>query len=303
MRYTNYPWRKKKSPTQRRGPNKKEEEALHKEQVRRLSKCSLATLRAYLDPNSQINVENAKIATMERRNYEIKLRLSNECAARVSQKHILARANEKYADLHRDYSHFRAEFNGMMEVAKQRTFWGKPTKPAVAAMEWITKYNRFMSRIHKLEELLRDELLTIWESEQAALSREVANIPVLPRPKTIPPLDIVREAIAIREKEESLRAAAAKNTAEQRDLADVLKLNLPRNHPCPYCGCSLGDFPHADHIYPVSKGGRSTFKNMVYICAPCNSLKSNLTLRAFAKSFNYSFEQIELRLTDLGKDF
>lgn len=65
----------------------------------------------------------------------------------------------------------------------------------------------------------------------------------------------------------------------------------------------LGDEPHADHIYPVSKGGRSMPKNMVYVCAPCNSQKINLTLAGFIKKYNLDRDEIERRLQELGKEF
>ena len=33
-----------------------------------------------------------------------------------------------------------------------------------------------------------------------------------------------------------------------------------------------------DHLIPLSRGGRSTKKNIVVSCKPCNSLKKNLTV-------------------------
>ena len=49
-------------------------------------------------------------------------------------------------------------------------------------------------------------------------------------------------------------------------------------HVCQYCG---ENFPQhelsLDHIIPKSQGGKSTWKNMVCACVPCNAHKDNKT--------------------------
>jgi len=102
---------------------------------------------------------------------------------------------------------------------------------------------------------------------------------------------------------EQLRAAAAANASETRKLAATVKRKLDQQPWCPYCGGSLGVDPHADHIYPVAKGGRSVLANMVYACAGCNSKKTNLTLTTFIRKFTLDRAAIESRLQLLGKDF
>ena len=72
---------------------------------------------------------------------------------------------------------------------------------------------------------------------------------------------------------------------------------------CPYCGGGLGAQPHADHIYPVAKGGLSTIANMVLVCAECNNKKAEHTLTAFIRLYGLDRGAIETRLTELGKDF
>ena len=72
---------------------------------------------------------------------------------------------------------------------------------------------------------------------------------------------------------------------------------------CPYCSRGLGTQPHADHIYPVAKGGLSTIANMVLVCAECNNKKAEHTLRAFIQLYNLDREAVEARLAELGKDF
>ncbi len=72
---------------------------------------------------------------------------------------------------------------------------------------------------------------------------------------------------------------------------------------CPYCGNSLGSEPHADHIYPVSKGGLSTAANMVLVCKSCNLAKSNFTLREFIEIKALNRVVVERNLRRLKKDF
>ena len=92
-----------------------------------------------------------------------------------------------------------------------------------------------------------------------------------------------------------------------RELAEEvkreIKSQLNKFKVCPYCEGDLGDVPHADHIYPVSKGGLSTKENMVYICQSCNSSKSDKTLNVFIKSKGLDRDKVEGNLELLEKDF
>lgn len=101
---------------------------------------------------------------------------------------------------------------------------------------------------------------------------------------------------------ENLKAAAASNTAAHRALAASVKQQLARSPLCPYCGGFIGDAPHADHIYPVAKGGRSVSRNMVWVCSDCNQKKRDLTLSAFIREFGLARSDVEQRLLNLGKD-
>jgi 5-methylcytosine-specific restriction endonuclease McrA len=99
------------------------------------------------------------------------------------------------------------------------------------------------------------------------------------------------------------RAKISAYDGRSRDLTETVKKTLPKQSNCPYCGESLGETPHADHIYPVTKGGHSVAANMVLVCAACNLKKGSMTLRAFIVQYGLDREAIEVRLHDLGKDF
>lgn len=100
-----------------------------------------------------------------------------------------------------------------------------------------------------------------------------------------------------------LKAAAAANAKQTRKIAISVKTQMEKQPNCPYCNGALGDAPHADHIYPVSKGGRSVPRNMIWVCAECNTRKRDLTLTGFIKKYQYNRIAIEARLESLGKDY
>jgi len=112
---------------------------------------------------------------------------------------------------------------------------------------------------------------------------------------------------ARKKKEQKLKAYAAAHHGKTRDLADSVKKQISdqlEQHPnCPYCFGKMGNSPHADHLYPVSKGGLSTKENMVMICEKCNMDKGDLTLREFIKKNELNSNKIENILEKLGKKF
>lgn len=105
-----------------------------------------------------------------------------------------------------------------------------------------------------------------------------------------------------------LKASASDNNKKTRSLASPVKARIIQQFKiselCPYCGEKIDpQNSHADHIYPVSKGGRSSPKNMVYICSGCNLSKGNKTLNQFIKENNLQRDIIENNLELLNKDF
>ncbi|MBI4464770.1 MAG: DUF3158 family protein [Acidobacteria bacterium] len=105
------------------------------------------------------------------------------------------------------------------------------------------------------------------------------------------------------EKLNELRAAAARNVGQSRMVGSSVKRKLKRQPWCPYCGEPLGSDTHVDHIYPISKGGRSVPRNMVYVCITCNRKKKDLTLNSFISQYELNRDEIEARLAELGKEY
>ncbi|NMH25302.1 HNH endonuclease [Flavobacterium solisilvae] len=102
---------------------------------------------------------------------------------------------------------------------------------------------------------------------------------------------------------EQAKAIAAKVTNDSRKLGDLIKNKLIKNDICPYCNNLIVGFYHADHIYPISKGGLSTERNMIYVCSDCNLKKSDLTLQKFIIKYNLDRNLIESNLQMFNKDY
>lgn len=118
--------------------------------------------------------------------------------------------------------------------------------------------------------------------------------------------EIAQEKIAKQkrkqEKEEQIKGLAHQKKEKARQLASILKSKVEINETCPYCGEIIME-PHVDHIYPISKGGLSTKKNMVMVCSSCNLKKRDLTLSQFIRKYNLDRDFIETNLLALNKLF
>ncbi len=74
---------------------------------------------------------------------------------------------------------------------------------------------------------------------------------------------------------------------------------------CTYCNTKTGK-PTADHVIPRSKGGKSTFDNVVTACKPCNLAKMDRTPREAGMFMAYQpyqptvMEFLQIRLKSLG---
>ncbi len=103
------------------------------------------------------------------------------------------------------------------------------------------------------------------------------------------------------------KAYAAAYFNESRKLAESVKNEMRGQEKivngCPYCGSQLDETPHADHVYPITKGGLSVKENMVYVCSKCNLRKGGMTLREFITKTDLDRAFIEENLEKLGKTF
>jgi len=101
--------------------------------------------------------------------------------------------------------------------------------------------------------------------------------------------------------QQRIKAQADAHREDIREQTKTIKRKLKKTEKCPYCDGPLGEDPHADHIYPVNRGGLSTSDNMVNVCSSCNLTKGALTLRQFCEKTGFSQAKIEKRLDLLGK--
>lgn len=112
-----------------------------------------------------------------------------------------------------------------------------------------------------------------------------------------------------RQKLSDLKARAASTEKEVRAQAQGFRRSFQKQLDviscCPYCGEKFNEncIPHLDHIYPVSKGGKSSSSNLVFVCQECNLNKKALTLRSFIMKFDRNESEIYNRLELLKKDF
>jgi 5-methylcytosine-specific restriction endonuclease McrA len=120
--------------------------------------------------------------------------------------------------------------------------------------------------------------------------------------------EIEKQNESARELLRELKARAASKESETRELANTYKRDISKQLSkvdcCPYCaGPLLQNNAHQDHIYPVSKGGQSTRKNLVFVCSSCNQKKSDSMLRTFLKVQGFDAERVHKSLDLLFKDF
>jgi 5-methylcytosine-specific restriction endonuclease McrA len=118
----------------------------------------------------------------------------------------------------------------------------------------------------------------------------------------------IDSAINLAEKREEKEAKVAAFDNKTRILSSSIKRKLTNQlniySKCPYCQNHIDiATAHADHIYPVSKGGLSVTKNMVFVCSSCNLAKGQLTLRTFLKKNEFNEKVTYEILERLSKEF
>ena len=183
------------------------------------------------------------------------------------------------------------------KLSPLRKFFSDPNGPPLNKLDRVRLAN-MAGRINNLEEWLYNnpsQIERLGEELQATKNSI----------KTVS-----RSILAVskrNEKKAKTRALIASYIGKTRQVANTvrrqIKSQIKKYKNCPYCFKLLGENPHCDHIYPVSRGGLSVQENMVYICANCNKNKKNYTLREFITMNNLDREKIERNLEFLKKRF
>lgn len=100
----------------------------------------------------------------------------------------------------------------------------------------------------------------------------------------------------------TVRARIAAIDKKSRDLAARHRDYIPKLNDCPYCSGPIAPGAHRlDHIYAVKLGGLSIPENLIWVCDPCNSAKSDRGLSDFLLSRGYAIQPVLERLRALGK--
>ena len=100
---------------------------------------------------------------------------------------------------------------------------------------------------------------------------------------------------------------AVKKYVDLRKPAALTRWNLFLAHRfrCAYCG---GHFASSElsfeHVMPASRGGRTTWENLVPACMPCNGRKGNRTpAEAHMHLLRKPYHPTRLELNTIGADF
>lgn len=72
----------------------------------------------------------------------------------------------------------------------------------------------------------------------------------------------------------SIRELGMPSAEWQRLRVEVFERDA---YTCAYCG-SVVEHPHCDHVFPLSRGGKSILENLVTACPACNCSKGGKTL-------------------------
>ena len=170
----------------------------------------------------------------------------------------------------------------------------------------VMAYYAASDRLGEEEDDLRSVLARVFSAKSNFERLDYLNGVADRRKSLQSDIDRYSRAVEIKSKSmqakmDDLRARAADSEQEVRDLASRLRDTIPKSLRCPYCEVQLGSDTHVDHIYPVSRGGKSHRTNLVHICVRCNLKKSDQTLLEFADQLGYNYMAIIGRLRSMGK--
>jgi len=257
---------------------------------------------------------------------QIEVKLLDEVADEVRRLALSAEKEKKLMPLRAEQKHIQDRLDQIRANGKKRATEEYETAGAFKKFFMNKDFPKLtepeLAELHKLEKTLQDKfpygydinIYTVTHSVKKKLSEVQVTIAEKEKQQAelIEKKEKKRAKInAEKEKQQAKinagRAVIAAYQGKSRRLADQVKSKLKEqihiDPYCPYCGGDIGDAPHCDHIYPVSKGGHSRPGNMVFICADCNSKKTDLTLAQFIKKYNFQRVEVEQKLEKLEKDY
>lgn len=71
------------------------------------------------------------------------------------------------------------------------------------------------------------------------------------------------------------RRARLRNAEGTHTASDIQRMYDEQDGKCHYCGSSLVDGFHVDHVIPISRGGSNSPENLVLTCPTCNLSKND----------------------------
>lgn len=89
----------------------------------------------------------------------------------------------------------------------------------------------------------------------------------------------LRYAKSVKGRVASRKRRAMEYSAEgSHSDTDILALHAEQDGRCAYCGITLHDNYHVDHVHPLVRGGSNWPDNLALSCAECNLSKGNKTV-------------------------
>ena len=145
---------------------------------------------------------------------------------------------------------------------------GRPIK----GLTWIKSHERWKDRPKRRKEVLIKSRLSI--AKQIVRSQELANEILASKP-------VIPNVPAVGEKSDPKQTSREEQYIERRKVTAPVRYAVFNRDDfrCVLCGADAATEKeirlHVDHIFPVSKGGKTTMDNLRTLCSRCNIGKSD----------------------------
>lgn len=74
------------------------------------------------------------------------------------------------------------------------------------------------------------------------------------------------------------RISKKRNAQGKYTTQEIRDLMSKQHEKCAACNCCIKNNYHADHIFPLSRGGSNFISNIQLLCPKCNTSKANKTM-------------------------